>query len=109
MYISRPESARQQKEEIYARDHLDDLHVREVSGRLQVFGVAKVVEAVAQDAKDLVFPRRPRATELLETVDELGDLPRRRTEVLREYDTILHFVERTGERPPFPRLCMCSR
>lgn len=56
--------------------HLDDVHGREVSRGLQAFGVAVAVEAVAHNAEDLVFARRPRAAEILETGDELGDLTR---------------------------------
>ena len=59
---------------LHVSSDLDDLDRGQVSGELQVFGVAVGVEAVAQDANRLIFARRPRTPEFGKAGDELGHL-----------------------------------
>lgn len=54
--------------------HLDDLDLGEVPRGLQVCGVSRLVKTVAHDANRLVFTPRPRAAQILETGDQLGNL-----------------------------------
>lgn len=54
--------------------HFDNFNGGKISRSLKARRIAKAVKAVAHNAHNLVFARRPRATEVLRPGDEFGDL-----------------------------------
>ena len=53
---------------------LDDFDLGKVSRGLEVFGIAQLIKAIAHDTDRLILTRRPRAAQLLEAGDQLGNL-----------------------------------